>query len=165
MADYAVVRTDNLAGTTDGSKLVSVKYLPSGTATAIENGNFVLLGDLVSGQREVFTGATPARDSAINNVALVASVELMYDERKKNLTEFRNEAGDIVRGYLLQSGDIFSVTVDALDKAPTVGQIIELQAGTKGKVVSSLTSGSTKIGTVIAIEVSGGLTYYVIRVA
>ena len=44
------------------------------------------------------------------------------------------------------------------------GQFVELQAGTKGKVVASATSGSTQVGKVIAIEVSGRDTYYVVEV-
>ena len=85
----------------------------------------------------------------------------MYDERKKNLNEFRNEAGEIARGYRLRSGNVYSVTAEALSGTPAVGSIVELQAGTKGNVVSTLTAGSTKVGTIIAIEGS----YVVIRIA
>lgn len=150
---YAKVRTDKMAGTWDGSALVSFKYLPSGTETAIENGNVVLIGSLVSGEREVFAASTPAADSSLSKIALVATPELPSDERIKGFEDFRNEAGAICRGYMLRSGNIFSVSAEALTAtSPAVGNIVELQADTKLKVVATLTSGSTKVGEVIAIE-------------
>jgi hypothetical protein len=164
---YGIVRLDRVSGTKDPAKLISAKYLDGATETAIDNGNFIRLNGILSTtNREVFKGVKPAANTALSDVALVASVELMYDERKKNLAEFRNEAGDIVRGYILEKGDIFSVTADALSAAATiaVGNIVELQADTKAKVVTTLTVGSTQIGTVIGIETVGTLTYYVIRV-
>ena len=93
----------------------------------------------------------------------------MYDERKRNLDEFINEAGKNCRGYHIHTGDIFSVTKDALIGAetPAVGDIVELAAGTKLKVVAAATgatSGSTVVGKVIAIDVVGRYTYYAIKV-
>ncbi len=161
---YAIVRTDNMTGSYNGTALVSFKYLPSATATAIENGNVVLIGALVSGEREVYSASTPAVNSSLSAIALVATPEVMADERKKNLNEFRNEAGEICRGYMLRSGDVFSVSTDGITAisgtAPAAGQIVELAAATKLKLVASLTSGSTQVGTVIGIEGS----YVVIKV-
>jgi hypothetical protein len=158
-----------MEGTVNPNALVSFKYQPSSTDTAIENGRVVLLAGLVSGEREVFTSATPAANSAIANIALVATPELMSDERKKNLNEFTNAAGDICRGYKLRSGDIFSVTAEALTAingtAPAAGQIVELQADTKLKLVASLTGGSTQVGTVIDVEDNGNTEYIVIKVS
>ena len=92
----------------------------------------------------------------------------MYDERKKNLDEFENEAGTICRGYIPRSRNVFSVTADALNIAsgvtPAVGSIVELMAGVKLNVVATLTSGSTKVGKIIAIESAGRYTYYVIKI-
>lgn len=159
---YAIVRTDLMSGTKQPADLVSVKYQVSTVDTAIENGNVALVGALATGEREVYLATTPAADSALNDIVLIATPELNYDERLKNLNQFRNEAGEIARGYRLRSGNIFSVTAEALTATtPAVGNIVELQADTKLKVVSSLTSGSTKVGTVIAIEGD----YIVIRVA
>ena len=153
---FAIVRTDRMHGTYNPADLVSVRYSPSATDTAIENGNVCLLGSLDSTHREVFVGATPAADSDIGAIVLIATPELMADERKKNLNEFRNEAGEIARGYRLRSGDIFSVTAEALTPingtAPAAGQVVELQANTKLKLVASLTSNSTQIGTVLGVE-------------
>jgi len=162
---YAIVRTDLMSGTTDPALLVSVKYRPSGTDTAIENGNVVLVGALISGEREVYAAATPAANSPLSSIAIIATPEVMVDERKKNLNEFRNEAGEISRGYYTNSRNVFSVTAEAVTPidatAPAVGQLVELQAGTKLKLVATATAGSTQVGTVIAIE---GI-YIVIRVA
>lgn len=174
MAGYAVVRTDKLAGTDVRSLVVSVKYMGSGTtATAIENGNVVLLDSLLSRtvdgstvyEREVYKGVTPAANSNINDIVLIASPEVMYDDRLKSLDDFRNEAGEICRGYVLHSGDIFSVTAEALTGTASVGSVIELQAGTKLKAVSSATSGSTVVGKCIEVAPAGKYTFYAIEVA
>lgn len=174
MGNYAVVRTDLMLGTDARSRLVSVKYMGSGTtATAIENGNVVKLdGKLVNGtgatavtEREVYKGVTPTAGTDLKEVVLIASPEVMYDDLKKDLSDFRNEAGDIARGYRFHSGEVFSATAAAFTGTPAKGSIIELQAGTKMKAVSSATSGSTAIGKCIDVEVVGPYTYYVIEVA
>lgn len=173
---YAVVRTDKLMGTDVRSMLESVKFLGSdgATPTAIENGNVLKVGaleaiDAAAGvyEREVKVGSVPAASDKLDDIVLVATPEVMYDERKRSMTEFRNEAGDIVRGYHLHSGDIFSVTKDALDgvATPAIGNVVELKAGTKLNVAASATSGSTQVGKILAIDVVGRLTYYVIQVA
>lgn len=165
---YGIVRTDNMYGTDVRAALVSIKYMGAdgSTPTAIENGNVLKVGALVSGEREIYVGGAVAVDDNLNDVVLVASPEVMYDERKKNLDEFINEAGKACRGYRFHSGDVFSVTKDALTgkATPAVGDVVELAAGTKLKVAASATSGSTTVGTVIAVDVVGRYTYYVIRV-
>lgn len=171
---YCVVRTDKLMGTDVRSMLESVMFLGAdgATPTAIENGNVLkvgaLVGDSTNGyEREIKVGSAPEVDSTLDEIVLVASPEVMYDERLHNLDEFRNEAGRVCRGYHLHSGDIFSVTKDGLDgvEEPAIGDVVELQAGTKLNVASSATSGSTVVGSIIAIDVVGRHTYFVIQVA
>lgn len=167
---YAVVRTDKMIGTDVRSELVSVRYQPSNVKTAIENGNVVKLGALETGSREIYKGATPAANDNITAIVLIATPEVMYDERKRNLDEFINEAGAIARGYRLHKHDIFSVTKDALDGAenPTVGDVVELKAGTKLNVkaaTAGATGGSTVVGTIIDKNVVGRYTYFAIEVA
>ena len=167
MAKYGVVRTDRLLGITNHAGIVSVKYYVDTTATAIENGNVVKVGALMTGEREVYKATAPAANTPITEIALIADPEVIYDERKKALYEFINEAGDIVRGYRLHTGDIFSVTAEALAtslSAIEIGNVVELQAGTKLKVTSSLTANSTQVGTIIDINVVGPYTYYAIQV-
>lgn len=170
---YAVVRTDKMFGTDNRAGMASVKYMGSGsTATAIENGNVVKLDgllaiDAVAGtyEREIYKAVTPAANDDLGVIALVASPEIMYEVTKKDLAEFRNEAGEIARVYRLHHGDIFSVTADALAGTAEVGSVIELQAGTKLKAVSSATDSTTTVGKCIEVAPAGRYTFYVIEVA
>lgn len=124
------------------------------------------LGELVAGEREVYVGSDVTAKDTLGNVALIAAPEVPYDERIKNLDEFINEAGKNVRGYRLHSGDIFSVTKEALAglDAPAKGNIVELAAGNKLSVAASATAGSTAVGKIIDVETVGRYTYYVIKV-
>lgn len=176
---HAVVRTDKLYGTDVGVNLVSAKYMGTGTtATDIDNGNVLKVGDLITytkdgvvvgAEREVRIATTPAANTALNEIILVATPEVMYDERKKNLHEFYNEAGRIIRGFFLHEHDLFGVTAEGLNIAsgatPAVGWAVELMAGTKLNVVASATNGSTQVGKIAAIETAGRYTYYVVEVA
>lgn len=163
---HGVIRTDLLAGTDVRSELCSVRYQPSDTMTDIDNGNVVLLGALETGSRTVYKGATPAKNSDLKDIALIATPEVMYNEHLHGLDKFYNEAGKIARGYRLHKNDIFSLTIDALDAAatPEVGNIVELQAGTKLKVVGSATASATTVGKIIDINVVGNYTFYVVEV-
>lgn len=162
---YGCVRTDNMSGTTLGKNLVSLKYQEGGVDAAIENGNIVVVGALIEGEREVRVATAPEATSPIGKLALVASEEVVKSKKQNTLDEFKNEAGDIIRGYRLVSKDIFSVTAEALHIAegvvPAVGYAVEVSTGTKMSVVESATEGSTQIGTII--EIADG--WYVIEVA
>lgn len=159
----AVVRLDNMAGTTVGTLLRSVKFYADGAEKEIQNGAVVKLEALID--REVYKAVAPAANTPINEVVLVASPEVMYDERKRNLEDFINEAGDVARGYMFHTGDVFSVTAEALTAAPAIGWAVELAEGTKMAAVETATEGATQIGKVIAVEVVSGKTFYVICVA
>ena len=160
----AVVRTDKMFATDNRAGLVSVRYQPGDTMTAIDNGNVVKIGALEEGSREVYKGVTPAAEDAIKDIVLIASPEVMYDERKRNLDEFQNAEGAIARGYHLHTNDIFSVTKEALTgDEPAVGKVVELAASTKLNVAASATG--TLVGTIIDINGVGRYTYYVIQVA
>lgn len=160
MAIHAVVRTDNLSGTKDGSKLVTVQY-----SADIDNGNVLAIEGLASGEREVYTGSVPTVATELGSLVLVAEPEVMYDERFRRLSDFYNEANAKVRAYVLEKGDVFSVTKEAITGATgvsaDVGKIVEVAAATKLKAVATLTSGSTKVGSIIAVEGD----FIVIRVA
>lgn len=166
MANYGVVRLDDMSGTTDGSLMRTVRFYDSDKEAAIENGRVVLIGNLLDGQREVRKATAPVATSPLTHIGLVAAPELMHDERKRNLTDFINEAGENVRVYIPHVRDIFSVTAEALDAAAAIakGNLVELQAGTKLKVVATATDKSTQVGEIIDIETVGSLTYYVIEV-
>lgn len=165
---YAVVRTDAMAGTDVRGQLVSVKYMGTNgaTPTAIENGNVLKIGALMTGEREIYVGGAVAANDKIDDIVLIASPEVVYDERKRNLDDFVNEAGKACRGYHIHSGDTFSVTAEALSGSgtPAVGNIVELAAGTKLAFATSATTSSTKVGRIIAVDVVGRYTYYAIKV-
>ena len=173
--NHAVVRTDRMFGTDNRAGLISIKYVVTAdnvdTETAIDNGNVLkvgaLMGDATNGyEREIFKGSAPAASDALKDVVLVCSPEVMYDERLHNLDDFYNVAGKAARAYRLHEGDIFGVTKEALDgvATPAIGNVVELKAGTKLNVAASATSGSTQVGKIIAIDVVGRYTYYVILV-
>ena len=175
MAIHGVVRTDNMAGTDVREALVSIKYMGSDgqTATDIDNGCVLKVGALEEGEREVRIGTTPAADDALADIVLVASPEVLYDETVRGLENYYNEAGKICRGYRLHQGGIFSVTKAALTFATSesddgkVGSVVELAAAVKLNVVKAATgatSGSTVVGSIIAIDVVGPHTYYVIEI-
>lgn len=162
MAKHAVVRTDLMDGTDVRGQLVSVKYMGAdgATPTEIDNGNVLKVESFIDGEREVYAGVTPAADSAITDIVLVASVEVMYDERKKNLDEYVNEADKICRGYRLNHGNIFSVTAEALTGTPAKDAVVTLGADTKLAVGGS----GTAVGKIIDVETAGRYTYYAIKV-
>lgn len=167
---HGIVRTDNMQGTHDGANLVSVRYAPSNVKTAIDNGNFVVVGNLETGEREVRVGTTPAANTPLKNLALIASEEVDNTKKYDTLADFQNKAGAICRGYRPETNHIFSLTADAFEigdgVTPTVGtSVLEAQAKTKAKLTASLTSGSTKIADLIAIETQGTVTWYVFQVA
>ena len=143
---YGIVRTDNMYGTDVRAALVSIKYMgeDGATPTAIENGSVLKVGALIEGEREIYVGGAVAANDKVEDVVLVASPEVMYDERKKNLDE--------------------SVTKEALtgEAAPAVGNVVELAEGTKLSVAKDAT-GATVVGTIIAVDVVGRYTYYAIK--
>ena len=166
--NHAVVRTDAMAATDVRGQIVSVQYMGAdgSTPTEIENGNVLKLGALKCGELEVYIGGVVAANDKLSDIVLIASPEVMYDERKRNLDDFINEKGKICRGLHFHSGDTFSVTAGALTGSgtPAVGNIVELVSGTKLGFAASATESSTVVGRIIAVEIVGTYTYYVIKV-
>lgn len=160
---YTVIRTDLLSGTEIASDLVSLRvYDASDNAIAVENGTIVELKGYEDGQREVMKAVLATSASDVKKCAIVASEEVMYDERKKNLDEFINEAGAICRGYIPRSRNMYSVTKDGFvgGTAPSAVNA-EVGLGANGK----LDAAGTGYGSVMAIEIAGRYTYYVIKIA
>lgn len=159
---YTVIRTDLLSGTDVAADLVSLRvYDADDKPIAVENGTLVELKGYEDGQREVMKAVLATSATAKEDVAIVASVETMYDERKKNLDEFINEAGAICRGYIPRSRNIYSVTKDGFVGGNVPAKDAEVGIGADGK----LDAAGTGYGTVMAIEVAGRYTYYVIKIA
>lgn len=153
---YGVVNTDNLSGTFDGSKLVSFRYMPGDVATPIENGCVVALDSKLSTYpRDLWKAVDPTAKQALGKLVLVAGVEMDYKSSMTNLEDIRNEAGADTRGYVLTSGDDYSVTaaaitgtLNATNKYLTVAAANKLVAGNVAdgavaEYVSSWTDGAT----------------------
>lgn len=170
---YACFRSDNMSGTTDGKYLVSVKFYAGAnndTPTAIENGNLVVVGDYLTGEREVRKATTPAANTPLELLAVIGSEEIVKGKKYNSINEFKNEAGATCRAYRLPLFDTFSVTAEALNIGSGVtvtagSTFVEAYAGTKFNVVNTITEGSTKIGKIIDIETIGNTTWYTIEVA
>lgn len=143
MANCVITR-ERMASEFDGTKRVALKINEE-----LQNGSVVVVGDLVVGEREVFATSKPAVDTAISKIAILTSPEVDADERKKNLSDFINPVGVPATGDYLTAKDIFSVTAEGLDGTPVVGDVVELQASYKLKVVTTATVGSTVVGKII----------------
>lgn len=161
---HAMFRSDNLAGTTQGKYLASV-CLPA----ECDNGCVVIVGDLKANEREVKNCSAPTGDEALGTIAVLGSEEVVKSKAFNTVGGFTNASGSIARAYILEKGDVFSVTADALTVADGVtitagSTLFELQAGYKLKAVASATSGKTTVGKCEAIESDGATTWYVIRV-
>lgn len=162
MADkYCVIRTDLMSGTKQPADLVSFRFYDAeGNAADVENGVIVKLEGYEDGEREVMKAVSATAGADLNDCAVVAGVEVMYDERKKNLDEYVNEAGKITRGYILRSRNMFSVTKEGF-----VGGIVPVKdaavgIGDGGKIDAA----GTGLGTCVHIETAGRYTYYTIKI-
>lgn len=161
MADkYAVIRTDNLSGTDQRADLLSVRvYNDEGEMIDAENGVIVKVGNLEDGEREVYKATLATNDDDLNECAILAGVEVLYDEHQRNLDEYINEAGTAVRAYIPRNRNFFSLTAKGFDgNAPERWMTVGI--GNNGK----LTAGGTGFGKCVAIEKAGRYTYYVIQI-
>ncbi len=164
---HTVVRTDQLSGTDQRAEMRSCRYTTDGSTgyADVDNGRLVELVELEKDQHEVWTVKPASKDTKRGRLVLLDAPEVMADERKKNLWEFYNEKGDAIRGYILHTGDIFSLSAEGFEESqPTVKQKVGI--GTDGKLKPG---DENAIGTCIAIDTLGTNAYsmkmYVIEVA
>ena len=157
---YTVIRTDLMSGTNVAADLRSCRvYDDEDKLIAVENGTIVELIGYEDGQREVFKAKLATASSKLSDCVVIATPEVMYDERKKNLDEFVNEAGAICRGYVLRSRNMFSLTKEGFVNAAAPGKDETVAIGDGGK----LEAGSG-FGEIVAVETAGRYTYYVIKI-
>lgn len=170
MAKHALIRLDVMLGNNAMSAVKSAMYFSAytnattNTPAAIDNANIVELKDiLIDGDRELWVATTPTASS--ERIAVVSTPEVDYDERL-TIYDFENKAGKPIRVHLISKGvgQVFSATKEAFNTTPAVGDVVEVQAGTKMKVVASATNGSTTIGKIVGIEDVNGDTFYVVKV-
>lgn len=159
---YAVVRTDNLTGTYNGAFLISGHFYNGNNKAEIENGALVSIGAL-DGERGVYKCVAPTAKQPLGKLGLVATPEIIYDNNRfRNLDDYINEAGKKIRVYILHSNDVFSITAEGLDAAPTASTLgIEVVAGTKPKCATALTNA---VAEYLGSDTENGYTYYKFRV-
>ena len=158
---YTVIRTDLMSGTKQPADLVSLRFYNAEDKQAeVENGVIVELQGYEDGEREVMKAVAATASSDLNNCAIVDGVEVMYDERKKNLDEYINEAGKAVRGYIPRSRNMFSVTKEGFVGGTVPAKDANIGIGTGGKLDAS----GSGFGKCVAIETAGRYTYYVIQI-
>lgn len=162
MADkYCVVRTDLLSGTKQPADLVSFRFYNGEDKQAeVENGVIVELGEYEDDNREIMKAKAATASSDLDKCAIAAAPEVMYDERKKNLYEYINEAGKAIRGYIPRTRNICSWTTEGFvgGTVPAKGGKVGIGAGGK------LDAAGSGFGECVRIEKSGRYTYYVIRI-
>lgn len=158
---YTVFRSDLLSGTDVAADLVSARVYNDDEKIAVENGTIIELEGLEPGEREVHKAKLATASSKLSDCVVVGSPEVFYDERLKNLDQYINEPNKIVRGYVLRSRNMFSLTKEGFvdGTVPAVGD--EVGIGTDGK----LDNAGSGFGVCEAIELAGRYTYYVIRIA
>lgn len=118
-----------------------------------DNGTLVTIGglaDLAKFGREVKEAKLTTAETGKEEVLMVITPELMYDE-KKTLDEFTNPEEGVARAYRFADGDVVSLTVSGLPSGVAVGDI--LVAGANGKFVKA-TEGAYKVAFEV-IEDSG----------
>lgn len=159
---YTVFRSDLMSGTDVAADLVSLRvYNDADEPIEVENGTIVELKGYEDGQREVMKAVLATADSKMEDCAIVATVEVFYDERKKNLDEYINEKNVICRGYIPRSRNMFSITKDGFVGGSVPAKDAEVGIGENGK----LDAAGTGFGTCMAVEIAGRYTYYVIKIA
>ena len=130
MAKKGIFIAENMASTTVGSLLRSGQ-----SATELENGAVVTLGDLVVGENELYEiGAVAA---ITDDVYLVDGVELQADEQlTKGLHDFVNPANKPVRLRKASRGDRFSISEASITGTVKVGEVVVFAkySGTEVKV-------------------------------
>ena len=171
--DHAVVNTDLMSATDVRTGMRSFRY---GTWDAtkkiltgvdIDNGNLVKLTQILDANQDLWVAVTPEANTPIEELALVTTPEMMYDERENRLEDFYNIAGTNATGMRLHKGDIFGATAEAYDGTPAVGSFATAMAGTKIKVAASAPTGTnaaTLIGKIIDTRVHNGKTFYNVEV-
>lgn len=158
---YAVIRTDLMAGTKQPADLVSVRFYNSdGAEAAVENGVIVELQSLLDGEREIWKAVAATADSDLNDCAILAAPEVMYDERLHNLDQYISYPGKDIRGYIPRSRNMFGLTAEGFVSGAGPAVEGEVGIGADGK----LDAAGTGFGKCIAIESDGRYTYHVIKI-
>lgn len=159
---YCVIRTDLVSGTKQPADLVSLRFYNAEDEKAeVENGVIVHLQGYEEGEREVRKAVAATAGADLNECAIIAAPEVMYDERLKNLEDFINEKGKAVRGYIPRSRNTFSFTKEGFVNGVVPAVDAEVGIGANGKIDAA----GTGLGKCVHIEQVGRYTFYAIEIA
>lgn len=134
---------------------------------ALDNGRAVTLSGLVDGERDLWTAAVATSASKADELWVVTTPELIYDESKKyTIADFYNGINDSttekvkMRVTKFVKDEIFGVTAEVLSEVPTTAKayIAPSDASGKGWTVSATADGA--YAKFIGTTVNDGLTYY-----
>lgn len=157
---YTVIRTDNLSGTKQPADLLSVRvYDAEDKHIAVENGTIVKVGALEAGEREVYKATLAVAGDKLDDCAIIAGVEVSYDERERNLEDYINEAGKAVRAYIPRFRNFWSVTAEGFVNGVVPAEGAPVGIGANGKLDAS----AEGAGKCVAVEEAGRRTFYVIQ--
>ena len=156
---HIVLRQDEVAATHDGTYLVSGRFYDGDNFADIDNGVAVEIGELEEGEREIHKVTLASADSTDWGWVSTPEVDSLSADKHYNLPDFYNRAGRAIRVTQPHKHDVISLTVEAFDAAPAVGDGIALSAD--GKYA---TAASGTFAHCIAIDVVNGVTFYVIKV-
>lgn len=130
----AIVRKDKLLAGYNGNLESVIIHNKAGEQVEVTNGVFVVLEGLMPGERELRKAVLADEDDKGKDVLLIHNPEVMYDERKWRLADFRIEAGYPARAYRLFDGDIITLTEDLFADEVEVGDVLTVKAnGLLGK--------------------------------
>lgn len=155
-----VVRLDSLTAVYGGAHIYSVQANED-----VQNGSVGVVGNLLTGEREVRAFNKPT-DLTTDKATLVAQDEINYEQTRRsqnNLTNFKIKAGTPFRTYDLVTGDIFSVSKDAIEalNAETgvvVGNKVTLKANSYNLAEKASVTTERFVGRIEAIEQIGTTT-------
>lgn len=125
----------------------------------LDNGLFVNVGALITGERELKAVAIPATATlATEEVVVIASDEVIKDATGAySLSDFYNVKDMPLKAYHLVEGDVLKISATAFDGTPAVGKYLIPQNGS-AKLIVSDTLGTTRFAAKI-LSVSETIGY------
>lgn len=166
---YCVVRTDLMSGVKQPADMVSLRFYDgNGDVAEVENGVIAKItalephtvGSNTIYEREIWKGVAASSSDDLADCVLICTPEVMYDERKRSLDEFINEAGVAARGYRLRDRNMFSLTAEGFVGGTAPALDADVGVGTGGKLDAS----GTGFGKCVHIENVGSKTFYAIQI-
>lgn len=146
-------------------------YSLKDTEKNMDNGELVLVGDLIQGEREIYGVKTPAL--ADKGVVLINTPALIYEQYttlQGAEYNFYNGAGEVARGMELTKDDVYGVSIEAVtpideEDGIVVNNYVVNDGNRKLKEVASLTGDEGFVGQILFTRTFGaGDTRVYIRV-